>query len=263
MQRSGFDSLCILVAPCEPGLTESHHIRNSFEIHAFVSAHETAWPGKAIRRCSHFMLDTIIRLLESLQHTLQNLGGWAVLAFAAVFVGVQLALLPGAPLAMAAGFFFGFGQGWIALTLGCLLGATINFWIARRLAREWVTRKFGDHPKLALIDRAIANEGWRIVALLRLVPIPFGLANYSYGLSPVRFWPYLFATIVAIQPANCLLLWIGATSQGELNTILGKGRARHPLEYVLLVVGLVAAVLVLRHITKIAKGAVDRNQAQA
>ena len=204
------------------------------------------------------MMSALIRLLENFQLWLDQLGGWAILAFAGVFVAVQLMLLPGAPMAIAAGFFFGFGKGWLAVTLGCALGATVNFWIARTVARDWVQRKFGANPKFRVIDRAIAREGWKIVALLRFVPIPFGLANYSYGLTPVRYVPYIVATFFAIIPANSLLVWIGATSQGELATILGKGRARHPLEYVLLALGLIAAIFVLRHLTKIARTAVER-----
>lgn len=206
------------------------------------------------------MLNALIRLLESFQHTLSQMGGWSVLAFAGVFFVVQLLMIPGAPLGIAAGFFFGFGKGWLALTLGCTLGATINFWIARSVARNWVQRKFGANEKFRLIDRAVEREGWKIVALLRFVPIPFGLANYSYGLTSIHFVPYIVATLVAIQPANCLLLWIGDTSQGELANVLGKGRPRHPLEYALLAVGLIAAIIALRHITKIAHAAVNRGE---
>lgn len=209
------------------------------------------------------MLNTLIRLLEWLQVTLLDLGGWAVLAFALVFVAVQVAMLPGAPLAIAAGFFFGFGQGWLALNLGCLLGATLNFWISRKFAREWVLQKFGANPKFRVIDRAVEREGWKIVALLRFVPIPFGLANYSYGLTPVPFLHYILASAVAIQPANCLLLWIGSTTQGELSSVLGQGRPRHPLEYVLLAAGFIAAVLVLRQVTKIARAAVAKGGHEA
>jgi uncharacterized membrane protein YdjX (TVP38/TMEM64 family) len=204
------------------------------------------------------MLALLVRFLENLQQFLDQLGGWAVLAFALVFLAVQMLMIPGAPLGLAAGFFFGFGRGWVALMLGCTLGATVNFWIARTLARDWVQRKFGSHEKFQLIDRAIAREGWKIVALLRFVPIPFGLANYSYGLTPVRFVPYILATFFAIIPTNSLFVWIGATSQGELATLLGKGRPRHPLEYVLLVVGIIAAVFALRFVARIAKGAVAR-----
>jgi uncharacterized membrane protein YdjX (TVP38/TMEM64 family) len=40
------------------------------------------------------------------------------------------------------------------------------------------------HEKFEAIDRAIAEKGWKVVALLRLSPvIPFSLSNYLYGLT--------------------------------------------------------------------------------
>jgi uncharacterized membrane protein YdjX (TVP38/TMEM64 family) len=204
------------------------------------------------------MLDYLIQFLTNLQHSLDQMGGWALLAFAGLFVVMQIFMVPVSPMGMAAGFFFGFGRGWLALMLGCALGAALNFIISRKLARAWVHRKFGASEKFQLIDRAIGRGGWKIVALLRFVPIPFGLANYCYGLTPIRFWPYLGATCLAIIPANSLFVWMGATSHGELATLLGKGRAKSPMEYALLVVGILAAVLVLRYVAKVAKVAVER-----
>jgi len=86
--------------------------------------------------------------------------------------------------------------------------------------------------------------------------MPFGIANYCYGLTPVRFWPYLGATLLAIIPGNGLLVWLGSTFRGTLADLVGKGRPHHPLEYVFLVVGIVAAFLALRYVAKIARAAV-------
>src|SRR4051812_14811246 len=116
------------------------------------------------------MLDYLIRFLTDVQHTLNGLGGWALLAFAGLFLVMQFFMIPVSPMGMAAGFFFGFGRGWLALMLGCAVGATANFFIARSLAREWVQRKFGKSDKFQMIDRAISRGGWKIVALLRFVP---------------------------------------------------------------------------------------------
>lgn len=208
------------------------------------------------------MLKALIQILESLQQALEHLGGWGYLVYAGIFLGLQCLLFPCMPMAIAAGFFFGFGRGWFALHLGCFLGATVNFWLARSVARDWVQNKFGSHEKFRLIDRAIGREGWKIVALLRLVPIPYGLSNYSFGLTPVRYVPYIIATMVMIQPANSLFLWIGATSQGELASVL-NGRHRHPLEYVVLAVGMIAAFVVMIHMSRIAHAAVNKSDSDA
>ena len=202
------------------------------------------------------MLEHLVQFLEHLQQSIQDMHGLGILAFAGIFVLAQMIMVPVAPLGMAFGLFFGFTQGSLGLMLGCALGASINFLISRHLARAAVTRWLGGNEKFRMIDSAVAREGWKIIALLRFVPIPFGLANYCYGLTPVRFWPYLAATCTAIIPANSLFVWMGSTFHGSLSSLVGKGRQHHPLEYVFLGVGVIAAVLVLRYVAKVARNAV-------
>ena len=202
------------------------------------------------------MLEQLVQFLERLQQSILDMHGLGIFAFAGIFVLAQMLMVPVAPLGMAFGLFFGFTQGWLGLMLGCAIGASINFLISRHLARATVTRWLGSNEKFRMIDSAVAREGWKIVALLRFVPIPFGLANYCYGLTPVRFWPYLAATCVAIIPPNCLFVWMGSTFHGSLSSLVGKGRPHHPLEYVFLGAGIVAAIIALRYVAKVAKAAV-------
>ena len=203
------------------------------------------------------MLEHLVQFLEQLQQTILGMGALGIFAFAGIFVLAQMLMVPVAPIGMAFGLFFGFTHGWLGLMLGCVIGASINFLISRHLARKAVTRWLGANEKFRMIDRAVAREGWKIVALLRFVPIPFGLANYCYGLTPVRFWPYLAATALAIIPPNSLFVWMGSTFHGSLSSLVGKGRAHHPLEYVFLGVGILAAVLALRYVAKVARNAVN------
>ncbi len=209
------------------------------------------------------MLEQFVHFLERLQQSIQGWGGFGIFAFAGIFVLAQMLMVPVAPLGLAFGLFFGFAHGWLGLMLGCAIGASINFLISRHLARAAVQRWLGSHPKFRLIDNAVAREGWRIVALLRFVPIPFGLANYCYGLTPVGFWPYLAATCVAIIPPNSLFVWMGSTFHGSLSSLVGKGRPHHPLEYVILGVGVLAAIIALRHVAKIASKAVASSEAES
>jgi uncharacterized membrane protein YdjX (TVP38/TMEM64 family) len=209
------------------------------------------------------MLAYLVQLLERLQENIHGMGFLGLFAFVGIFVVAQMLIVPVAPLGLAFGLFFGFTQGWLGLMLGCSIGASVNFLISRHLARKPVTRWLGSNEKFRLIDSAVAREGWKIVALLRFVPVPFGLANYCYGLTPVRFWPYLAATCAAIIPANSLFVWMGSTFHGSLSSLVGKGRPHHPLEYVFLVVGVLAAVIALRYVAKVAKAAVASVEAES
>ncbi len=203
------------------------------------------------------MLEQLLHYLEALQGWVNEHPGSGVFVFAGAFLFVQLFMLPVSPLGMAAGLFFGFWKGLFALSLGCFLGATVNFFLVRWFARDFVRRKLAGNEKFRIIDTAIAREGWRIVALLRFVPIPFGLANYCYGLTPIRYLPYIAATSVAIIPANSFFTWLGSTFNGELSALV-KGRPRHPMEYVFLALAILAAALALRMVAKSARSAVAR-----
>lgn len=202
------------------------------------------------------------RILES-QQFFQGLGWLGVLAYAGVIVLVQLVCLPLAPLAIAGGFVFGLGKGFAAITIGTGVGAVVNFLLSRYMARAAVQRWLGHHEKFKLIDAAIGREGWKIIALLRFCPIPYGIANYSYGLTAVRFVPYLLATLFAIIPGNFFFTWFGASSTDALAAVSGSGQAAPPGKLVFTAVGLVAAFCALTYVTKIARAAVARGNAES
>ena len=195
------------------------------------------------------------------QSFFQGLGWLGVLTYALVIVAAQLLCAPLSPVAVAGGLIFGLGRGFAAITLGTGLGAVVNFLLSRHFARATIQRWLAHHEKFKLIDAAIGREGWKIIALLRFCPIPFGLANYCYGLTAVRFGPYLVATIFAVMPANFFFSWFGASSHDALAAVGGTGQAAQPGRWVFTVVGLVAFFCALTYVAKIARAAVQRSGA--
>jgi uncharacterized membrane protein YdjX (TVP38/TMEM64 family) len=206
------------------------------------------------------LLQQILQQLMAWQGTLQSYGWLGLLAFAVALALLQIGLVPLSIFALAGGAIFGFEKAFIAVTIGTNLGATINFLIARYAARGAVSRYLAHHEKFQLIDAAIGREGGKIVALLRMCPLPFGLSNYCYGLTAVRYGPYALATFIAIIPGNLLFSWLGATAQEGLAVMTGTARPRHPMEYVMLGVGLVAAFCALGYIARVAKAAVAKTE---
>ena len=56
-------------------------------------------------------------------------------------------------------------------------------------------------PWFQAIDNAIGEDGFRVVALLRLSPLlPFALSNYLYGLTSVKPRPYILASWLGMLP---------------------------------------------------------------
>jgi uncharacterized membrane protein YdjX (TVP38/TMEM64 family) len=133
--------------------------------------------------------------------------------------------------------------------------AALAFLIARYFAREAIEKKAAGNPKFDAIDRAIGAKGWKIVALLRLSPaIPFSLGNYLYGLTSIRFWPYVLSSWIAMLPGTFLYVYLGHAGAQGLQAAAGETADTGRL--VLLGVGLVATIAVTIYVTVLALRAI-------
>jgi uncharacterized membrane protein YdjX (TVP38/TMEM64 family) len=205
-------------------------------------------------------MSALINWLIHSQDFFRHLGWLGVVLYGLGVAVLGILCVPLSPTAVAAGAIFGFWRGFIAITIGTGLAAVVSFLTSRYLLRGPIARRLERNEKFRLIDAAIGREGWKIVGLLRFVPMPFGVANYGYGLTAIPLVPYTLATLVAIIPANTFLTYVGVTAQEGVAVASGRGHAKSPVEYVFLGVGLIAFFLALRQITKIARTALAKRE---
>ncbi len=166
-----------------------------------------------------------------------------------VYVAAALLFVPGILLTLGAGFAFGLGWGTVLVSLASTTAASAAFLIARYAARSRIQALASRNAKFGAVDRAIAKNGWKVVALLRLSPlIPFSISNYLYGLTAVRFLPYVAASWAAMLPATFLYVYLGAAGAS-----LGAGKEKSPWEWILLAAGLVATAAVTVLLSRVAR----------
>ena len=166
-----------------------------------------------------------------------GLGPWGPVAYAAAYALALVVLAPGGPLSIGAGLVFGF-WGVPVVLAGATAGAGLAFLVSRHLLRGRVQAMIARRPTLAAVDRAVGEEGWRIVGLLRLSPlVPFNLQNYFFGVTPIGFWPYLLATFVGIAPGAVLYVYLGIIARTS-------GGDAGPFKWALVAAGLVATAAV-------------------
>ena len=167
---------------------------------------------------------------------LRALGIWAPIGFIAIYATGTILFFPGALLGIAGGALFGPVWGTLWNLLGATLGATIAFLLARRIAGEWVARRLGGRLR-RLVD-GVTAEGWRFVALMRLVPlVPFNLLNYALG-SYAHLAACLRSCIASLHAAGSYRLYL-ARLRGPLGCV---GRYRSALRYGLLGLGVLAMI---------------------
>jgi uncharacterized membrane protein YdjX (TVP38/TMEM64 family) len=187
--------------------------------------------------------------LASFQDWVRGLGSAGLVLYGAVYVVAVVLFVPGLPLTLGAGFLFGLWRGALLVSAASTIAAALAFLIARYFARGAVERLAGKDPRFEAIDRAIGREGWKVVALLRLSPlVPFSLSNYLYGLTSVRFLPYLLTSWIAMMPATVLYVYLGAAGR-----TIGAKTQKSPWEWALLGVGLAATAAVTVLLTRVAK----------
>lgn len=177
-----------------------------------------------------------------------GLGAWGVLAFALAYIAVVLLFGPASLMSISAGLAFGL-WGIPFVLVVATSSAAIAFLIARYLARERVARAMEGHPNFQAIGRAIDEEGWKVVGLIRLSPpIPFAVTSYVFGVTNVSFAVFTLMTLLGIFPLTLVYVTLGAFGH-----TIGTGGGHKMLQWTLLAVGLVATAVAGTIVTRKAR----------
>jgi len=196
------------------------------------------------------------QLLDLVQKQVATLGPWGPVVFGLAYFVAAVLFVPGSALTLAAGAIFGLAGGFAIVSVSSTLAAAASFLIARYLARDKVRKMAESNRTFGAIDKAIAQGGWKIIALLRLSPaVPFSLGNYLYGLTPVRFWPHILASWIGMMPGTFLYVYLGYAGK----TAAAGGSGKNPWQYVLLGAGLLATIVVSVYVTRLARKALKES----
>jgi uncharacterized membrane protein YdjX (TVP38/TMEM64 family) len=191
--------------------------------------------------------------VHSLEDWIISLGVWGPFLFGLTYVATALLLAPASAWTLAAGALFGLGGGMVVASLSSTTAAALAFLIARHAARDWIVQRLRHSPRLDAVDRAVREGGWKIVALLRLSPaVPFNLQNYLYGLTGLRFWPYLLTSWLAMLPGTFLYVYLGHVGRAGVEAASGR-QTRSAAEWSLMIVGLLATLVVTLYVTHVAR----------
>src|SRR6266508_3730113 len=201
--------------------------------------------------------------LRNFNSCIGQLGTVGIFIFIGVYAAATVLLAPGVILTIGAGFAFGLWKGFLAVSAGSTFGAALAFLVARSIARDRIEAMAEGNDRFQRIDSAIGAQGATIIFLLRLSPvIPFNLSNYFYGLTAVKFWPYVFASWIGMMPGTFLYVYIGAAGKAAVSAAADGEEMKHGWQYwTLISFGLVATVVVTIWVTKIARDALRRTEA--
>ncbi|KAE8734119.1 SNARE associated Golgi protein family isoform 2 [Hibiscus syriacus] len=191
-----------------------------------------------------------------------DLGTWGPLALAIAYIPLTILAVPASVLSLGGGYLFGLPVGFIADSIGSTLGAGAAFLLGKTIGKSLVLSKLRDYPQFRLAAIAIQRSGFKIVLLLRLAPlVPFSVLNYLLSVTPISFGEYMLASWLGMVPITLALVYVGTTVK-DLSDVTHGWNEFSTSHWAFLMLSLVASVVLMVCVTKVAKTALDKALAE-
>jgi len=164
----------------------------------------------------------------------------APLVFILLQVAASLVFIPRTFLGIAAGLLFGFAWGSVLAITGALAGAAAGFALWRWIGEGQVDLEKA--PWLGPLLEKAERDGWRMVAIVRLIPaLPHSLANTGLALTRIGWADYLIGSFLGMLPMTLVQVDLGVAG-GQVLT----GRSGWLVSLVLLALLFGTSVLLRR-----------------
>ncbi|KAJ1427219.1 SNARE associated Golgi protein [Sesbania bispinosa] len=168
----------------------------------------------------------------------------------------------GSTCSLGGGYLFGLPVGFVADSIGATIGAVAAFLLGRTIGKSLVISRLKDYPKFRLVEIAIQRSGFKIVLLLRLVPLlPFNMLNYLLSVTPIPLGEYTLASWLGMMPITVALVYVGTTLKDLSDVTHGWGKFSKA-RWALIIIGIVLSVVLMICVTKVAKNALDKALAE-
>ena len=186
----------------------------------------------------------------------RDAGVWGALLFVAIYIAATVMLIPGSILTLGAGFVYGPLWGTLLFSPASVMGAFIAFSLARGRLRPRVEDKVQGNTRFQAVDKAVGDQGFKIVTLLRLSPVfPFVFLNYALGLTRVRRSRYILASFLGMLPGTFLYTYLGSLVPSVAELAAGSQQGAPATQNLFLWGGFAATLIATVYITRLARRA--------
>jgi transmembrane protein 64 len=170
--------------------------------------------------------------------------GWVVMALLFVIASFPVPLGT-TPLILGSGFLWDMTTGYLVVTTGSMVGASLAFVVCRRMFSKSLAKRLEESPALSAAVKAVDRHAVKLCIFIRFMPIPFGLQNSLFAVSSMPFLKYFAATFVGLTPETLLLLHVGSTSNELVDVFAGDDDPKRKLLLVVQLVFLIGFAILI------------------
>lgn len=153
-------------------------------------------------------------------------------------------------------YIYDFYYGFILSVLYSSIGVVISFYVCRyfianrcnKFAAVNIRNKYLD----AIISCIEGKNGFKIILLSRIIPLPFGLTNLVYSLTKINFLNYIFATVIGLVPTQLLTCYIGAKLK-SINDVITYSNKTAQKAYYIFAIQIIISFVLMYFLIKMAK----------
>lgn len=154
-------------------------------------------------------------------------------------------------LMLAAGYLYGYFYGPLVVTFFGAFGIIIAHLTMKHCCRDWILSKFYNRQIEAFIQVVESKQGFKVVALSRLTPIPFGLQNGIFSLTNISLIKYSAASAIGLGPTAILNCYMGSTLRSMEDVLSDESSAT--TGYLVFAVQIIMTVILLTFVIRKAR----------
>ncbi|MEA5504380.1 TVP38/TMEM64 family protein [Halotia wernerae UHCC 0503] len=148
---------------------------------------------------------------------LKSAGIWAPIIYIFLYIVATVLILPSTALNLTGGAIFGPVLGILWTSLAAIIAAIVSFTFTRTVGREAVAKRLAG--KWQAMDAEVYRGGLFYIFAIRLVAImPYGLVNFTAGLTSVSFKDYVLGTALGTVPGVLPFVLLGSYGLKALRT---------------------------------------------
>ncbi|OMJ69814.1 hypothetical protein SteCoe_32376 [Stentor coeruleus] len=135
------------------------------------------------------------------------------------------------------GAIIGFCLSLLAVIIGCVLSFLMAKFLLKSTVENYISK---NHPNLKAIVKAVETQGFKVVLLMRLAPLPTALVNYALSITNIEIKDFVLGTF------GCSIkIFVGLYAAGTIESLADGQDETTTLNIVMIIVGLLSLIVVV------------------